>query len=555
MMTASSREEILMTDLVSRVVEGDLSALTMRDRWRIVDYELEQVGPGRALTNGDWNAGPLRLRLDVAGHYRVSLISRYSTIRLKLSGDRCWSECELVVEGHRFLGKDNIYREGYYDVEEVCWRDADLTGQDLLIDERVPITLMAIRLTPTEPKTDTRETRWPMMFTNDGGCLGARLHRSPDEVFEWCERVPRDSCVRVMVIGSIAGDNCAYPTEVGTELGTFSGRGEGWGGHYTTMVENLRQYRDWGIHPAEAIINHAHERGWEAHYYIRMRGFCDAAPIVGPRSSRFHTEHPEFRLLGPGGEPVQGLSFAYPEVQEHMCRLFAELAGYGADGVTPCFVRGSPPVLYEPIMVDGFKAEHGADPRQLPESDPRWLDYCSAVFTGFMRRAKETLGPECRLSPMIHGTRVLNRQNALDVATWVEEGIVDDLFIMGHRYDRQGGHYGGGPEHLEFEYFQDLPGRDGVRLWPMFYGYGTSGIYEYDWETYWQAMQNWLDQGADGYGFWDIAAMSSDTRANLWDLGKLPRPGYEKPQRLMHKYEMKLWDGYLWNRYTPIDAW
>ena len=540
---------------MDRVIEGRCSPLTRRDRWRIVDYELEQIGPGRALTNGSWDAGPMTLRLGVEGHYRISFISRYSLIRAKLSSDRCWSECEPIHEGHKLLGNDQIYREGYYAVEEIVWREAELTGNDLVIDQRAPIALLAIRLTPTEPKQDTAKVRWPMMFTNDGGALGERLHRSPDDMFEWCQRVPSDGCARVMVIGSIAGDNCAFPTKVGTELGAYTDRGEHWDEHYDLIAQNLAQYRQWDIHPAKAIVDYCHERGWEAHYYIRMRGFCDAAPIIGTRSSRFYTEHPQWRMFGHGGEPVQGLSFAYPQVQDHMCNLMAELKGHGVDGVTPCFVRGSPPVLYEPIMVDGFKQEYGDDPRTLDESDPRWLDYKGNVFNTFMRRAKETLGPDCRLSPIIHGLPSLNRRFALDVATWVKEGIVDDLFIMGHRYDRQDGHFGGGPEHLDFEYFHNLPGRQNVRMWTMFYGYGTGGVYEYDWPTYWNAFHRWLDMGADGYGLWDIAAMPTDTRANIWDLGKLPRPHYQKPRRLLGKYELKMWDGYLWNRHTPIEAW
>lgn len=557
-MSSAPRDEIIITDIVERVVEKDLlSPVNRRGKWRIVDYELEKIGPGRSVLLPGWTSGSLTIRLNVSGHYRICLVSRYAQIRAKLTGDRCFDVCEEVNRPRQGPATDtNNYREGYYDAEEVFWREANLTGQDFILDGRSPLSLLAIRLTPTDPpKADTGEARWPMFFTNDGGCLGQRLHSSPDDLFEWAERVPDDGCAKVMVYGGISGDICSHFTQVGTEFGSLDKGGDPTNKHAKTIAANLKQYREWGINPARAVVEYAHNRGWELHFYIRMRSWGSAYPICGPYLSRFYLDHPEYHLAGPAGEPVMGLSVAYPEAREHLVKLYAELAEFGADGVSPCFVRGGFTVLYEPIMVEGFKKKHGLDPRELDELDDRWLDYTAEVTTTFMREMKEAIGPGCRLSPIVHGTQALNRRYGLDIAAWVKAGIVDDLFVLGHRYDRHDGHYAGGPEHLEFEYFQGLPGRENVRLWPMFYGYGTASGYVYEWEDYWTALQKWLDDGADGYGIWDMAAFPTDARANIWDLGKIPRPNYRKPDRLVDKYELVRWDGYMWNRYTPIDAW
>ena len=544
-MAPATQQPILITDLVAQLVEGRTSEVTKRGHWRILEYELEQIGPGRGLANRDRGEGELRIRLGATGRHRISFIARYSPVRAKLTGDLCFDTCDPVSEG--------VEKEGWFDAEEVLWREADLTGRDLIIDDRARHCILAIRLTPCEAKAEDCEVRWPMAFTNDGGTMCERAFRSPDDLFEWNEHVPADGCVRVMIFGGTHGDNCQHFTDVGTETGQLEEAGGAWQDHSERIAANMKQFREWNINPAEAMIEYAHKRGWEIHFYIRHRGWGGAWPCDGSDESRFCRAHPEYRNVGPQGEQVMGMSVAYPEVREHLAKLYAEIAGYGADGVSPCFIRGCPIVLYEPAMTEGFKARHGADPRDLAAADPRWLDYSSEVVTGWMRRMKDAIGPNCRLSPMIHSSPALNRRFAMDIATWVAEGIVDDLFIMIHQYDQWGNHSQGGPECMEFEYFQTLPGRENVRLWPMFY--------PWQWWTanaklYGTALQGYLDQGADGYGMWDLAAQSRDKAANIWDLGKWPRPSYRPaPSRLMAKYEITRWCGYLYNRYSPIEGW
>lgn len=153
---------------------------------------------------------------------------------------------------------------------------------------------------------------------------------------------------------------------------------------------------------------------------------------------------------------------------------------------------------------------------------------------------------------MIHGTKQLNRGFGMDIETWVREGIVSDLFILCPQYDAQGDHTQAGPEFLEYEWFERMPGRENVRLWPMTYMWQ---MFDRDPGMHCDAMQKWLDQGADSYGFWDAAAAAVDQAANIWDLGKMPRPRYATHNRLVAKYPIEKYDGYVFNRYTPIDGW
>lgn len=560
-MPVPARQELVITDIVERVIEGNLSPKTSHQHWRIAEYKLEDVGPGRGVIIGSWRPGRLSIRLGVDGWYRISLISRYADLRLKLSGERCFKGCPPELEGNRRRGLDDLYREQYYDTEEVFWREADLTGQDLILDDQGRgDNLLAIRLIPIDPPDpETRPVAWPMFFTLDGDDMGMRAHETKDDLFERPEQVHQDSSVKLMVYSGIEGDVCHHHTKIGTEHGALrSTMGDAWDAFNLTVCENLERWRQWGTNPAVAMVEYAHQRGWEMYFYQRTGGWDSPAPLYGCKMSRFFIDHPEYHIVGPGGEKIMAPSVAYPQVIDHLAALYSELVSFGADGVSPCFIRGCPMVLYEPIMVEGFKKQHGNDPRELPPNDPNWQDYRAKMITNFMRRMKEALGDR-KLAPFIHGTRALNRRFALDVAAWVREGIVDDLFIMGHQYDRHDGHFAGGPEHLEFDYFQGLPGRQNVRLWPMFYPYGASENYrsmgyDFTWEKYCAAFQHYMDQGADGYGLWDAACFELDRRTNIFDLGRMPRPYYQEQNRLLGKYEMIEWDGYLYNRHSPVEA-
>jgi len=130
-MAGAPSGQILITDIVERIKEGRLSRQIKKDHWRIVPYELEEVGAGRSVSLPDWKGGALTIALNAEGWHRVQFIYRYSDLRAKLSSDVCFHTCEPVREHD----PEGDAKEGWYDAEEVVWREADLTGQDLILDE------------------------------------------------------------------------------------------------------------------------------------------------------------------------------------------------------------------------------------------------------------------------------------------------------------------------------------------------------------------------------------------------------------------------------------
>ena len=556
-MPTTECDERILADLPQAAINGNIAEQKRKDHWLARRWEIPEIGPCRGLqTSGERGRpagdepGPVTLCLGVNGYHRISFITPYCKVRARLTGDRCFSECAPVFEF-----KDDPFKspmETWGTVEEVFWREADLTGQDLVIDDREHTDLIAVRLIPSEPKHDLREVRWPMCISNDSGVHKQMKHRDPTDLFEWAARPPENGCVRLLLYTAGNGDACRHATQVGTQRGTLSPYV--WGHANEWDLQNVQQYNNWGINTAKAMVDYAHDRGWEVYLFVRHR-----AP--GPHelselsfASQFWIDHPHYEILDAQGRPVSGLSVAFPEVREQMCRFYAELASFGADGVCVCYTRGSPPVLYEAPLVEGFLAKYGEDPRRLPDTDPRWLDFTADVVTQYMRALKQAVGPKCKCSAILHGNEALNRRFGLDVRTWIAERIVDDLFLMGHTYEKHGIHTDSSPDYMNYDYFQNLPGRQHVRLWPMFNPWQR---FVADPSAHCGALQSYLDAGADGYGIWDATSWAispEDKIANIWDLGKWPRTSYEKRSRLIRKLEPTSRDGYRYNRYSSIES-
>ena len=91
---------------------------------------------------------------------------------------------------------------------------------------------------------------------------------------------------------------------------------------------------------------------------------------------------------------------------------------------------------YEPPLVEGFKAEHGKDPRELDETDPRWLSYRATVLTQLHREVRDAmdavaeergLSRRIAVSAIVMSSEQENLANGMDLKAWVDEGLVDTI--------------------------------------------------------------------------------------------------------------------------------
>ena len=470
--------------------------------WKAIPYQSEEFAGVMLGEGGGPKQKPITIRLGVEGTYRVflGLYGGYNArqMRVRLSQDPASDTIPIQVTGGRTVV-----------ISEAFWKEASLTGRDLILEGSgggaAPGALAYVRLEAVPDRKDS----YPLVISEDGhGIFFGPEPSSPQDLVKPFESIPEGTCLRMLLWGNGCADNCNYPTKVG-QFYLNAGREFAWQGDF---ARNMGVWKAKGWDSLRVMRDYTRKRKWEFHVYIRMQAFRAPFPFDRQEDSKFFNDHPEYHCLDRAGQPVVRLSYAHPEVQQYMLSLLREIAGYEPDGVCLCFIRGLPLVLYEPIMVEGFKKRYGVDPRELEELDPRWMDYQGAVVTSFVEQVKQALKPNQRLSVIVPATELDCRRWGLDVATWVREGIIDDLLPTGQRFDERDVHRDD-PDQLDFRYFAQLEGRAGIRLIPLLYPWQKFSSDFAGWE---QLIYSYLDQGADAYAVWD----GRSALPKFQDLGK-----------------------------------
>jgi len=538
--------EILLTDL-SKLVDVESLSNSNPNAWRAIPYESERFEGVMLGDGGGSRIPPITLQLGQEGTYRVHLGIYggwgYPVLEVRLSGDE---EAQLV-EVPQELRTETVHDSSTI-IYEAVWKEAELAGQSLILQAAqdpgdFPGALAYIRLEPvaeTEPEPPAeqepgagidpgRTVAFPMAITEDGhGIFGDAIHSAPEDLLKPFEAIPGGSCLRMLLWGNGEADICNYPTKVGNER-AHSGFRTDW---YKRWNQNAESWKQDGWDSLRTITDYAKTKGWEFQVYIRMEAFKSPFPFDKMVRSEFFEAHPEYHCLDRHGQRLGRLSYAYPEVQGHMLDLVREISSYGPDGICFCFIRGLPVVHYEPIMVTGFIERYGVDPRELGKTDERWLDYQGEVVSAFMAKAKGVLKEGQRLSAIVPGNREDCERWGLDVATWVKEGLIDDLFPTGQIFSNRDVHLDG-PENLDFRYFNHLEGRPAIRLMPLLYPWTK---FHSDYEGWRAHLRRFLHQGADGYVVWDARKLVS----RVGDLGykrpptaqRPPAPWYDDPKKL-----------------------
>ena len=520
-------DSVLISDLGSRVQSGPTSSVALPRHWRTVPYDADGFS-GVMLGCGEATCPqPVQLRLDVVGPHRILLgIYAYATaeIRVRLSRDLC---CTRLSAPRRSVIEKPV-------IHEVLWKESEVTGQDLFLESAydrkpVPGALAYVRLEPIDAVPDSvpRSDPWRgMCISNDGcGVFRSNPHYRPEDILEDLEMIPDSSCMRSLLWGNGNADSCNYPTVIGNPMFLETWQDPHIACDGAIGWPNVSRWRESGWDSLRVVRDYTRTRAWELHVYIRMEAFAGSYPHEELVWSEFFYAHPEWWCLDRQGNRVNRLSYAYPQVQDHMLDLISEVLSYDPDGVCLCLTRGIPVVLYEPPMVEGFRREHGLDPRTLAETDPRWLEFQAAVFTPFVRKARERMRPEQRLSVMVPGNEADCRKWGLDVAGWVREGIIDDLYPVGQQFNATNTHFDA-PEALDYDYFQGLEGREKIRVIPCFY---TWTLYRNDPVAFRRLVRHFLDQGADQYCIWDGDASYDDGKVGDIGYGSWEGPEYTPP--------------------------
>ena len=552
------QDEVLLADLARCAPRDAVSRDVRPGAWMAVDYETDE-GKGVMLFGSPaCDPPPLRLSLNADGWHQVRLGVYYGAnagflserdrvLLVKLSDDAAFS-C-VYPEVH--FPKDGQYPEkefAWTDICEAFWKSADLTGQDLII-ARPPKGLWAgsesclayVRLTPMDssavaeweaqqPRPDTKR-----LIANYDAGTWRQWNMSEYADFRAEFEPLRESDFDIVLWAASRGPIALYPSRVGEAIRPSGLHGFGW-----APLQCIEK----GVDPLAEVIRAAHDCGLKLFPQVRFVG-TQVPPMHVRRDfgGRLMADHPEWLCTYPDDEPTRHLSFAFQGVRDFYVRLLREwVEDYHADGVNVIFSRSYPFVYYERPVRDAFRAEYGIDMESLPVDDERALRTRASFVTRFLREVRAMLDdvgsaqgryiPNCYVVPLGNSPPNTTEAaastglgqvlfNALDVETWIREGLVDYLDVHAHVFQK---HDGTELQPLVRE-FTDLARDTKTKVFVDIYPRRVPA------DHYRQIAMSYYEAGAEGISIWDANWRSF--RVSEWAMAK----------RLGHRDELAGWQG------------
>lgn len=543
---------IWISDLTQCQPKGAISREGREGTWIAVDYEVAERKGVMLYALPESGVPPLTLRLNLTGWHEIRLGIFYGggggglvdrTLCAKLSSDAAFTRFRR--EDFR-PGKDGNYPEKalrWSDIAEVFWKCADLTGQELVIAHpprgemaRRETNLAYVRLMPMEEQalaewgSEQPAAATKTLIANYDGGSFSQWGISTREDFLAEFECLRESDFDIALYGIAACCRTLYPSKVGT---------------FNPRADWQKRCLKKGIDPLAAAIEAARACGVKLFPQNRLAGL-NLPPLFhgAVHAGEFMADHTEWLCAYPDGEPTRHLSFAFPPVRDFYVRLTREwVEDYRADGVNILFSRSDPFVYYEQPVCEAFERQYGQDMRALPASDQRVQQARAGFVTQFLRETRAMLDeagreqgryiPACYLVPVNSWPpNMLTPEatesalaeclfHALDVPTWLREGLVDYLVVHLHMY---GEHDGTGVQPKIRE-FTELPRGTRTKVLVDVYPRRMPP------RQYRKIALSYYAAGADGLAFWD--SYNRYFRASEWAFVK----------RLGHRDDLPRWEG------------
>ena len=463
LVTQTAPAAIYLSDMAQCRPQSSLSQKWQKGRWRLMDYEADNV-KGVMLVSAQTAVPPeLTLPLNIKGWHAIyiGLRSKYgeSRLQLRLKNDPTFSlitHHNLVEAG---MNRRDIELGGTIfstnRIDDLFWKAADLTSEHLVIrpffinsaavaNRCYSAWLAYIKLVPLsdqqihELETERKQNGHRRLFAhNDAFAFASWLRPSTEaEIKRELEPFRNTDFLRIYWEGGM-GDLTMYPSQIGSML-TNEWMDMPYRVRDELVKETYQGFRNKGIDPFKVALDYAHELGLEFHASYRPAGFHFPAPEDEWNSHKngLYDRHPEWRGVDRLGRSTPRLSFAYPGVRQFVISLLKEMASYPIDGVCILFNRRPPFIEYEKPVVAGFKAKYGQDPHKLDEKDPRWLSYRSGFLTQFMKEVREAMREKAReqgrkkpaeVTAVVLSSEEENLYYGLDLEAWVKQGLVDTI--------------------------------------------------------------------------------------------------------------------------------
>ena len=524
-------EARIVSDL-SRVQPASAVTADRREKgkWKVLSYATEDW-QGQALSVFRSTEAPtVRLPLEARGWHAVYVgvctvsagLDRAgeNAVRAKLSGERIFKR---MSNGLPLLKpRRDVIQEAFFDV-------ADLTGQSLDIAPMPfkPATVCYARLVPL---TDAEVAAWQRagqqqrtersgIATFDGhSWIWPYRPRTAEDLLENFRGFER-SDYRKWWFQVCGADLVCYPSKVGNIPGDGTQDFCRW--EYEEYTASLKALFAAGVNPLRVARHEAARQGAEFHVMIRPAGWKGSLPWEEIFNSRFFDEHPEWRCVDRDGTPTLYMSWAVPQVRQHILDLLRETLEVQPDGVGFLFHRGMPMILWEDAFCREFRAKHGDDARQAAGDDPRILSLRAEIMTRLLTEVRSLLDEVGRrqqrakpfkISLAAFSTEQDNRKFGLDVARWARQGLVDDLAVAFFAH-----HTSFKPPDMQ--YYRRLTAGTRVGLYPLVIAWNSGKPQQ----LCLKALQYYRD-GATGIAVWDATVEGhwrDGSPGNVFDVASL----------------------------------
>lgn len=513
-----SKDAAVISDMSQVTPRESLTFDLRRPRhWKVLEYETRDGLSGKCIASlPDTGAPEVRLSLNKKGWYAVYVglggmgrfaFGQNSEARMKLTDD-------AAFQHRRYSGARD-------DIDEVFFKAADLTGQDLhfaqmrmkakleqLFPDVTPrqTIIMYIKLVPlTDAEVDwikaerADKSKHNLIATLDAFSWIHRNYPTTKEEFLEDFEHYRYSDFGTLSWQIIGGDLVNYPSKLGTIPGEltddFSRTGDGY------VTRSIQKFIADGEDHTKLAVEAARSMNKKIYIGYRAEAFQATPSFEDYFTSRFYRAHPEYRAYDRDGTPAMRLSYAVPEVREHIYGILREVLQYQPDGIEIIYFRGLPLMLWEDAFSNRFREKYGADAKTVLENDPRLYELRGEIMTGFMRDVRKLLddvqkeqGRKQRyelMTAVVHNEND-NRKFGLDVETWVKEGLVDKISIFPAAFHTDI------RKPVEMKWFKKITAGTNVKVYPMMVAWRLSSY-----EDTIKAAQEYYAGGAAGMEFWD----------------------------------------------------
>jgi hypothetical protein len=494
---ARTNHGVLITDIPARVVGGFKPAKGVGRGWVAIDYETDGLCGTGVATGYDSGAPELVLDLNLTGNFILYLaLGCADNIRVWLDGEKGFREFTCGHGGHAF--------------QECRLHRADLTGRRLHIAP-VPVDplreydshtfLGYIRAVRTDHAPKPTKASRTLVATNDGYSSIALhgLSRAEDISVHFTNF--RDSdFYRVLYCPAGADVSGNHLTKVGTTS------------PFDTTHAYRRCDRQYAVTTGRVLKNGgdilqaaaaaAKDVGVEFHFYIRPEAFYCPFPYHDAFTSKFFAKNPQWRCTDEFGEEVMRMSYAFPQVQDHMLAYIQELLTYKPGGVCFAFNRSLPMMICEEPVLRAFEQKHGRRPRLPEEVDsPQLVAIRQTMLTTFMERVAALLKKhKAVLTCIADANHQRNSLMGLDLEALASRGLLESIYVTG--------------SCLGVPYWEAL--RDRFPKIPILcsihypHEAGGESPDPYSHKVQAQALKKILDSGFAGMFWWDLDFMSNN---------------------------------------------